>query len=132
MGAVAHRTERGIQHLRNLGFEVVLADHAMNQAGDVSDTPEHRAEDLHQMFGDLDIRAIISGIGGDHSCHLLPLLDFQLIAAIPKVFMGFLGHHCPQPGDMVKEWPRHLQWTCPPHRLRRISGHVRLHRAVFH
>lgn len=33
--------------------------------------------------------AIIASIGGDHSCHLLPHLDFELIAANPKVFMGY-------------------------------------------
>ncbi len=89
MGAVPHRTQRGIQQLRSMEFEVCLGEHALNQVGHVSDTPEHRAEDLHQMFRDPDVRAIITGIGGDHSCHLLPLLDFELIADNPTVLMGF-------------------------------------------
>ncbi len=41
------------------------------------------------MFADPDIHAIVATIGGDHSCHLLPHLDWDLIAANPKVLMGF-------------------------------------------
>ena len=35
------------------------------------------------------VRLVLAAIGGDHSCHLLPLLDFDLIAENPKIFMGF-------------------------------------------
>ncbi|HYH12273.1 MAG TPA: S66 peptidase family protein [Thermomicrobiales bacterium] len=86
---VGHRVERGAAHLRSLGFEVRIAPHALNSSGHVSDTPEHRTEDIHAMFRDPEIRAVLSTIGGDHSCHLLPLLDWDLIRANPKIFMGF-------------------------------------------
>ena len=55
----------------------------------MSDTAENRASDLHEMFVDPDVRAIVAAIGGDHSCHLLPLLDFDVIRANPTVLMGF-------------------------------------------
>ncbi len=42
-----------------------------------------------EMFADPQIKAIIAAVGGAHSCHLLPLLDFELISHFPKVFMGF-------------------------------------------
>ena len=32
---------------------------------------------------------MVAMIGGDHSCHLLPLLDYALIRKNPKVFIGF-------------------------------------------
>jgi len=41
------------------------------------------------MFLDAEVRAIVASIGGGHSCHLLPLLDFGPIRSNPKVFMGF-------------------------------------------
>src|SRR5437868_5523042 len=88
-GAFPHRVELGIKHLQSRGFNVKIAPHALNQHGYVSDTPEHRVEDIHGMFRDPNVRAVISAIGGDHSCHLLPLLDFDLIRSNPKVFMGF-------------------------------------------
>lgn len=83
-----HRLERGVAYLKSLGLDVVIAPHATGQRGYVSGTPEERAADIHAMFGDPNVQGIIAAIGGDHSCHLLPLLDFDLIRANPKVFMG--------------------------------------------
>jgi muramoyltetrapeptide carboxypeptidase LdcA involved in peptidoglycan recycling len=88
-GAYPLRVERGVQNLQELGFRVRLAPHALNQAGFVSDTPANRVQDIHDLFADPDVRVIVAAIGGDHACHLLPLLDFDLIRNNPKVFMGF-------------------------------------------
>ena len=88
-GAYPHRVELGIKELINLGFKVELAPHALNQKGFTSDTSANRAQDILDMFENPKIKAIIAAIGGDHSCHLLPLLDYELISRFPKVFMGF-------------------------------------------
>lgn len=88
-GAFPHRVAQGIAQLEKLGFKVRLAPNALHQHGFVSDTPANRASDMHAMFADPTIRCILAAIGGDHACHLLPLLDFDLIAAHPKIFMGF-------------------------------------------
>lgn len=88
-GMFPHRVELGVRHLQSLGFKVKIAPHALNQHGIVSDTPQHRVDDINGMFGDPEVKAIIAAIGGDHSCHLLPLLDFDLIRKNPKIFMGF-------------------------------------------
>jgi muramoyltetrapeptide carboxypeptidase LdcA involved in peptidoglycan recycling len=66
-----------------------MGPHALNQLGFVSDIPQNRVDDIHSMFGDPEVKAIVAAIGGDHSCHLLPLLDFDLIRQNPKIFMGF-------------------------------------------
>ncbi|MEA3337255.1 MAG: S66 peptidase family protein [Chloroflexota bacterium] len=87
--AFPHRVERGAHQLESLGFRITYGRHAFNSSGHVSDTPENRVDDIHAMFDDPMVKAIISTIGGDHSCHLLPLLDFDLIRSKPKVFMGF-------------------------------------------
>ncbi|MCL4514719.1 MAG: LD-carboxypeptidase [Firmicutes bacterium] len=84
-----HRVQRGKEYLESLGFEVIVAEHAMGRLGYLSGTPEERVSDLHRMFGDPEVKAIIATIGGNHSCHLLPLLDFELIRKNPKIFMGF-------------------------------------------
>lgn len=88
-GAFPHRVERGVAQLESLGFRVKLGRHALGQRGYVSDTAQNRVSDLHDMFYDPDVRLILAAIGGDHSCHLLPLLDFDLIAAHPTLFMGY-------------------------------------------
>jgi muramoyltetrapeptide carboxypeptidase len=88
-GAFPHRVEGGIRQLRSLGFKVKMAPHALNQAGYVSDTAENRASDIHTLFRDPEVKAIVSAIGGDHACHLLPLLDYELIRHHPKIVLGF-------------------------------------------
>jgi muramoyltetrapeptide carboxypeptidase len=45
--------------------------------------------DLHAMFADPEVRAIICTIGGFNANQLFELLDFDLIAANPKLFVGF-------------------------------------------
>jgi hypothetical protein len=37
------------------------------------------------------VKAIVAMIGGDHSCHLLPLLDIDLIREHPTILMGYSG-----------------------------------------
>jgi muramoyltetrapeptide carboxypeptidase LdcA involved in peptidoglycan recycling len=88
-GMFPHRIELGTKYVESCGYKVKIAPHAMNQHGYVSDTAENRAQDIHTMFLDPEVKAIVAAIGGDHSCHLLPLLDFDLIRSNPKIFMGF-------------------------------------------
>jgi muramoyltetrapeptide carboxypeptidase LdcA involved in peptidoglycan recycling len=83
------RARRGIATLERLGFKVRVAPHAFENAGHVSASAAARAADLHALFASADVRMILATIGGDHSCQLLPLLDWDLIRQNPKVFMGF-------------------------------------------
>ena len=52
-------------------------------------SPELRARDLMSMFLDPGIDAIQCLRGGYGSAQIIPYLDFQLIAAHPKPFIGF-------------------------------------------
>lgn len=51
--------------------------------------PQFRADDLNAAFADTSVAGIIASIGGDDSIRLLPLLDDAVIAANPKVLMGY-------------------------------------------
>jgi muramoyltetrapeptide carboxypeptidase len=88
-GLFPHRVEQGIRQLERLGFRIKRGRHALHATSFVSDSPENRVADLHEMFRDPEVRLILAAIGGDHSCHLLPLLDFALIREHPTLFMGF-------------------------------------------
>lgn len=88
-GLFPHRVEKGVRHLQSLGFITKIATHALNNHGFVSDSIENRVKDLHEMFVDPSVRAIVTAIGGNHSCHLLPHIDFDLIRSNPTIFMGF-------------------------------------------
>jgi len=80
---------QGVRALEGLGYRVRVAPHALNNRGFVSDTAENRVDDLHDLVRDREVKAIIASIGGNHSCHLLPRLDFELIRRNPKIFMGY-------------------------------------------
>lgn len=84
-----HRLARGVAQLERLGWPVVFGAHAREQAGYISAPARDRAADLHDLFRDPRVGAIIAAIGGDHSNQLLPHLDFDLIRAHPKIFLGF-------------------------------------------
>jgi muramoyltetrapeptide carboxypeptidase len=55
----------------------------------VSGTPEERVADIHGLVADPRVRVITSAIGGNHSCQLLPLLDWDVIRHQPKIFIGY-------------------------------------------
>lgn len=88
-GMFPSRVERGVAQLSALGYKVRFGQHALNRQGFVSDTPENRARDFHDLFLDPSVRLILAAIGGDHSCHLLPFLDFDLLRRNPKPLVGF-------------------------------------------
>ncbi|MBC7644893.1 MAG: LD-carboxypeptidase [Thermoleophilia bacterium] len=60
----------------------------------MTEHPELRAADLHAALRDPAIAGIVSTIGGDDSIRILPHLDLELIAAHPKVFLGYSDSTC--------------------------------------
>lgn len=88
-GAFPQRYLSGVSQLECMGYVVRTGVHALNQRGYVSDTPANRASDLHALFADPQVGAIVSAIGGDHACHLINQLDYDLIRAHPKILCGF-------------------------------------------
>lgn len=85
------RTERfnkGIKELHQLGFKTKLARHANGKYFYSAGTPKERASDIHAMFRDKNVQAIMWTQGGDTANEVLPLLDFDLIKANPKIFVG--------------------------------------------
>ena len=64
-------------------------ENARRSDGWASAPPEARVADLHAAFLDDEVAVVLAGIGGNHANQLLPLLDFDLVAAHPKVFQGF-------------------------------------------
>lgn len=89
VGRWPHRTERGCDHLRSLGLEVKLMPNAARNESWVSAPPEARADDINEAFADDSVAVVLAGIGGNHSNQLLPFLDYDLIAAHPKVLQGY-------------------------------------------
>jgi muramoyltetrapeptide carboxypeptidase LdcA involved in peptidoglycan recycling len=88
-GTLAHRYEAGKRQLEaEFGVTVVETPHALRAADWLKKNPQARADDLMGAFADPSIQAIFSTIGGDDSIRLLPLLDLNVIASNPKIFLG--------------------------------------------
>lgn len=83
------RAMRGKEMLESLGFRVEVGKHAFANRGHVSGTIQERIDDLHSAFRDPDVKMVLATIGGTHAADLLPHIDFDLIRANPKIYMGF-------------------------------------------
>ncbi len=83
------RMQRGVEALQQMGFHVMVGKHAQKRTGHTAGSIEQRLEDLHEMFANPQVKAIIATIGGLNSHQLLEELDYQLISRHPKIFMGY-------------------------------------------
>lgn len=84
-----HRIDNAIKCLENLGYKTKFAQHSLKNKDYISANTEERVSDIHEMFKDKTVSAIICTIGGDHSNQLLKLLDFDILRKNPKIFMGY-------------------------------------------
>lgn len=82
------RTVAG-QRLGSIGLDVSFGRHVESCDDFVSSSVAERVADLHEAFADRHVDGIFSVIGGFNSNQLLPRIDYDLIAANPKVFCGF-------------------------------------------
>ncbi len=84
----AHITKiQGI--LENLGFKTTVGKTCYEQDGFLAGSDKMRAEELMGMFQNKSIRGILTMRGGWGCARILDMLDYQSIAANPKVIMGF-------------------------------------------
>lgn len=89
-GTFPHRYEAGRRQLEAaFGVELVAMPHALDPPEVLAAAPRARADDLHAAFADPSIAGVISTIGGEDSIRILPHLDLELLAANPKVFIGY-------------------------------------------
>ncbi len=80
---------RGVASIEALGFHAVLGEHIHARTQQYfAGTAQQRAHDLHAMFANPAVRAIVCARGGYGSQALLPLLDLDLIRRDPKPILG--------------------------------------------
>ncbi len=83
------RIEKGANYLESLGYHVKIGKSSGNSHGYLAGTDEERANDLHIMFSDKNIKAIICTRGGYGTPRLVDKIDYKLIAKNPKIFVGY-------------------------------------------
>lgn len=72
-----------------LGLKMKAGKSMASRWGYFAGTDEERANDINTMFADDAVDAIFALHGGWGSARLLSLLDYDTIAANPKIFLGY-------------------------------------------
>ena len=80
---------RAVHHIEQRGYEVVCGSHIEARYGYLAGSDEQRASDLNRAFEDRRTRAIICCRGGYGSGRILDRVDYDLVAANPKILVGF-------------------------------------------
>ena len=75
--------------MQALGLKVKVGANLASRRGHLAGTDAERASDINTMFADNDVKAIICLRGGSGAARLLPLLDYSLIKAKPKILLGY-------------------------------------------
>ncbi len=89
-GTFPHRIDNAVKALRNLGFVVKEFPTTRKLTGHHSaGTPEERAKDINDAFGDKSVKAIICTIGGMTANQILKHLDFSIVRDNPTIFCGY-------------------------------------------
>lgn len=83
------KVEKAYEKLKEMGFKVKLGKSCYSKYGYLAGRDELRAEDLNSMFRDTEVDGIICLRGGYGTIRILELLDYNLIRANPKVFVGY-------------------------------------------
>lgn len=79
---------QGRQLLQSWGFELVEGETIHRTHWWSAGRPDEQAADIHRMFADPSIRAIVTLAGGFSAMPVLDLLDYALIRQNPKPFIG--------------------------------------------
>jgi len=75
--------------LRAMGFSCSRGRHLLARYGYLAGTDEQRAADINEAFADEKISAVLALRGGWGCSRILDRLDYQMIAAHPKILMGY-------------------------------------------
>ncbi|WP_232697264.1 S66 peptidase family protein [Brevibacillus daliensis] len=81
---------KAVEAVEALGYKVKVGESCYRSYGGyLSDTPDNRASELEAMFADPEVDAILCLRGGYGTPHLLDKIDYSIIAAHPKLFIGY-------------------------------------------
>lgn len=83
------RVETGKRLLEEKGYNVYIHPQSHARHNQSAGTSEEKISALHDLFKDPAIKAIMAAGGGNRAMHILGEIDYGLIAANPKIFIGF-------------------------------------------
>lgn len=75
-------------YFEQLGYAVIVAPNTLVSFGYLAGPPDLRAADFNALLLDPGIRMIVTAMGGSGAEQLIPLIDYDAIAADPKFVLG--------------------------------------------
>jgi len=85
----ADQLSRGVAELQALGFTVRVTDGVLERHGFTAGTLESRLRQLHALFADPEVAAIVCARGGAGAGRLVSRLAPELVRAHPKLLVGY-------------------------------------------
>ena len=91
---IPEELEKGIARFQERGYQVEVGHHVLSQSNTaglayLAGDDAARADDINGFFARDDIDAIVCARGGCGAIRLVDRLDWDLIRAHPKVFVGY-------------------------------------------
>lgn len=83
------RLHSGIKVIEDLGFKIKLRGPAEPRDGYLADSDARRAEHLHALWDDEEVKAILAIRGGFGCLRMIEHLDWELFRRQPKWLIGF-------------------------------------------
>ena len=80
--------DTAVKSIKSLELEPVLTPSCWSHRGYLAGTDRQRADDFNHVFASDDIMAVFCLRGGYGSMRILPLIDFNIIKAHPKIMIG--------------------------------------------
>jgi muramoyltetrapeptide carboxypeptidase len=78
-----------INIIKQQGYTVIEGNHLYDAQGYLAGSDEDRLNDLHEMFHNNNVKAILCARGGYGTPRLLDKIDYDLIKENPKLFIGY-------------------------------------------
>ncbi len=80
---------QAIAYLESNGYRVQPSRYLNQAEHDPAHTDRYKLHDIHQMFGDPQVKAVFCLRGGAGATRLLDRIDYGLIASNPKILVGY-------------------------------------------
>lgn len=80
---------RAKNYFESLGYKIKTGKNVLKNRNYLAGTDEERLQDLHEVFEDKEVNAIICLRGGYGAIRLIKHIDYDLIKNNPKIFAGY-------------------------------------------
>ncbi len=88
------KVNSGIIFLEKEGFNIITGKNYLEKNYYMAGTPQKRVDDIHSFLNNDDVDLLFASWGGKNENQILPYLDYSLIRAKKKIFVGISDSTC--------------------------------------